>query len=281
MSSRLAGQPDVVLLVDANARLGSAVSGSVGDGGLCQQEDISGSMFHRTLVELSLCVPATFGPPDPSAFTWVANGGATHRIDYVAVPCSWGCGPRECSRHTVAPRVGRDAAASCSVSIVDAAGDWEDHFLVALRAPLLIRWAPRGSSGNRKALIVPPSRILSAVPSLSAPCGTSRRPLGPCLLTIMSVLRLVQFVRPPGLLLALLPDARAGNTLMLKLGLLFVIGGLSKRGAVRGVFLPPPGASSLAAHLTPSGFTWASSRGVCPLGEPCLCRTCYLCCPPC
>ena len=36
-------------------------------------------------------------------------------------------------------------ADSCSVVVVDSAGDWEDHFLVALRAPLVIRWAPRGT----------------------------------------------------------------------------------------------------------------------------------------
>ena len=96
LSRRLAGQPDVVLLVDADARLGSSVSAAVGSGGMCQQEDLSGAMFHRTLVELGLCVPATFGPLDESAFTWVANGGASHRIDYVAVPGTWDCGAREC-----------------------------------------------------------------------------------------------------------------------------------------------------------------------------------------
>ena len=31
------------------------------------------------------------------------------------------------------------------VHAVDSAGDWEDHYLVALRAPLVIRWAPRGT----------------------------------------------------------------------------------------------------------------------------------------
>ena len=41
LSRRLPGQPDVVLLVDANARLGSSVSESVGGGGLCQQEDLT------------------------------------------------------------------------------------------------------------------------------------------------------------------------------------------------------------------------------------------------
>ena len=145
LSRRFSGQPDVVLLVDANARLGSSVSKSVGGGGRCQQEDLSGSMFHRTLVELGLCVPATFGPVDSSAFTWVANGGSTHRIDYAAVPCTWDCGPRECSCHSIAPREARDPAISCSLHVVDSAGGWEDHFLVALRVSLAIRWARRGT----------------------------------------------------------------------------------------------------------------------------------------
>ena len=37
----------------------------------------------------------------------------------------------------VAPREARDVADSRSVHVVDSAGDWEDHFLVALRAPLV------------------------------------------------------------------------------------------------------------------------------------------------
>ena len=145
LSCRLAGQPDIVLLVDANARLGSSVSDAVGCGGMCQQEDTSGALFHRTLVELGLCVPATFGPVDATAFTWVANGGATHRIDYIAVPGAWDLGARECSCHCVAPRESRVPAGADAVHVVDSVGDWEDHFLVELRAPLVIRWAPRGT----------------------------------------------------------------------------------------------------------------------------------------
>ena len=145
LSCRLAGQPDLVLLVDANARLGSSVSASVGAGGLCQREDSSGAFFHRSLVELGLCVPATFGPLDTTAFTWVANGGATHRIDYVAVPVAWDLCARECNSHCVAPRESRAHAGDSAVHVVDSAGDWEDHFLVELRVPLAIRWAPRGT----------------------------------------------------------------------------------------------------------------------------------------
>ena len=144
LSCRLAGQPDVVMPVDANARLGSCVSKSVGSGGFCQQEDHSGFLFHRTLVELGLRVPATFGAVGPSAFTWVANGGSTHRIDYVAVPLAWDCDHGACSRHCAAPWEARDDA-PCSLHVVGSAGDWEDHFLVVLRVSLAIRWAPRGA----------------------------------------------------------------------------------------------------------------------------------------
>ena len=102
-----AGQADVALLVDASARLGSSVSRFVGSGGFCQQEDHSGFLFHRTLVELGLRVPATFGAVDTTAFTWVANGGSSHRIDYVAVPFTWACDHRTCSRHaTYCPQGG-------------------------------------------------------------------------------------------------------------------------------------------------------------------------------
>ena len=45
----------------------------------------------------------------------------------------------------VALREARDIDGSCSVHVVDSAGDWEDHFLVALHAPLVIRWALRST----------------------------------------------------------------------------------------------------------------------------------------
>ena len=89
----------------------------------------------RTLLELRLCAPATFGPLDSSAFAWVANGGGVHRIDYVAVPGGWGCDARQCDRFEVVPRRATPHEPGCSVHVVDAAGDWEDHFLVALIAP--------------------------------------------------------------------------------------------------------------------------------------------------
>ena len=175
LSFRLAGQTDVVLLVDANARVGSSVSKSVGCGGFCQQEDHGGFLFHRTLVALGLRVPATFGAVDSTAFTWVANGGSAHRIDYVAVPFAWGCDHGTCSRHSVALREVRDVSPS-SLHVVDSAADWEDYFLVALRVRLAVRWAPRGAQwkveGVDRAALKDPaccSRFKEALKSIKPP----------------------------------------------------------------------------------------------------------------
>ena len=55
LAHRLSGQSDVVLLVDANARVGSRVSRCVGPGGFSQCEDDNGTFFHRTLAGLGLC----------------------------------------------------------------------------------------------------------------------------------------------------------------------------------------------------------------------------------
>ena len=86
----LAGQPDLVLMVDANGRLGSVCSEAVGQGGFRQEEDASGALFHRSLLELGLRATSTWGPPDPAGFTWVAPRGQRHRIDFIATPLQWG-----------------------------------------------------------------------------------------------------------------------------------------------------------------------------------------------
>ena len=145
LSDRLAGQPDTVLLVDANGRIGSEVSAAVGPGGFRQVEDSGGALFHRTLLELGLCVPATFAGADSSAFTWVSNGGHPHRIDFVAVPVEWGREGLGAARHEVGRRVVAAPAAprECGVVAVDAASDWEDHFLVTLTVPLVARAGTR------------------------------------------------------------------------------------------------------------------------------------------
>ena len=179
LSRRLSGQPDLVLLVDANGRLGSSTSAAVGNGGFCQDEDSNGGLLHRSLLELGLCVPATFGPLDASAFTWVSNGGCVHRIDYVAVPSDWGYDSRQCARADVAPRRAIPLASdanlpedfshadghSCDVQVVDSAGDWEDHSLVSLTAHFVVKLAPQSTrwrvGGVDRAALIDPVRCAS------------------------------------------------------------------------------------------------------------------------
>ena len=86
----LPGTP-LILMGDANGRLGSRTSAAVGD---CEpeQEDDNGTELHKILVEYALWAPATFaacwaGGP---AATWVPPGGGRgHRIDFIALPAAW------------------------------------------------------------------------------------------------------------------------------------------------------------------------------------------------
>jgi len=75
---------EVLLLIDANARVGSVTSDSIGPGGFPQQQDDNGELFHQLLSESSLLLPATFCEIDPSHAT-----RAGHRTDFVATPFSW------------------------------------------------------------------------------------------------------------------------------------------------------------------------------------------------
>ena len=80
---------DVILLTDANARLGSLPSASVGDH--CPEEETaSGRALHTFVVDHHLWLPATFdachiGP----SHTWWTPGEQGHRLDYVGVPLHW------------------------------------------------------------------------------------------------------------------------------------------------------------------------------------------------
>ena len=94
----------------------------------------------------------------------------------------------------VAPRGARDSADSCSVHVVDSAGDWEDHFLVALRAPLALRSTQWRVEGVDRAALKDPVCCCKFKSAL----GAINRPLGPCLLMSMGGMLLVLCVRPPG-----------------------------------------------------------------------------------
>ena len=120
LARALQPHPDLLLMIDANGRLGTVVSEAVGPGGYAQDEDSNGSLFHHALQQLQLFAPATFCDFNRTDYTWISEPGALHRIDYVAVPRDW-------------------TAATPGESepfLPDAAGNESDHIpvLVRLRA---------------------------------------------------------------------------------------------------------------------------------------------------
>ena len=67
------GQKNVILLIDANAHLGSEVSEHVGSGGYAELQNLNGASFHDVLRALHLCVPETFEVHDPQKYTWTCH----------------------------------------------------------------------------------------------------------------------------------------------------------------------------------------------------------------
>ena len=79
----------LILLIDANGRLGAHESASVGAAG-AEPENFNGRHLHELLRDLQLCLPSTFDAvADPPHSTWVSPRGTTSRIDFVAVPRVW------------------------------------------------------------------------------------------------------------------------------------------------------------------------------------------------
>ena len=81
----------LVVLYDANARVGSVASLAVGDQA-ADWEDTAGAEFHAMLVEWDYCLPATLPGPhnDPAkpSVTWCSRT-RWHRLDFVAVLRDW------------------------------------------------------------------------------------------------------------------------------------------------------------------------------------------------
>ncbi|CAE7247533.1 impdh [Symbiodinium sp. CCMP2592] len=84
----------VILLVDANAQVGSVVSDSIG----CHAgsvENSSGALFRDWATEVDFFVPSTHFDsagdcvPSASEGTWVSPSGCECRLDYIAFPMSW------------------------------------------------------------------------------------------------------------------------------------------------------------------------------------------------
>ncbi|CAE7848430.1 unnamed protein product [Symbiodinium sp. KB8] len=87
--SRCSRDAEVILLADANARVGGLTSDSVGPHG-AEEESKTAPEFHQFLAETSLQLPSTFaGCHQGICHTWTSPMGIRHRIDYIAVPFSW------------------------------------------------------------------------------------------------------------------------------------------------------------------------------------------------
>lgn len=123
------GEP-LVILTDANARVGSASSPSVG-AAHADDEGQAGVCFHALLREQDLFLPHTFEeylpPPPRDHGTWRNSIGQWRRIDYVALPLAWRASTR---------------AASVDLGVHLAIGTKEDHRPVSADVGLRLRSAP-------------------------------------------------------------------------------------------------------------------------------------------
>ena len=121
--SRCSQDADIILLADANARLGGLVSDSVGPHG-AEEESKTASDFHQFLAETTLQLPSTFvGCHSGICHTWTSPTGLRHRIDYIAVPITW---PLSCIQTHV-------------WDTFEALQLRDDHFPLVLRAALACR----------------------------------------------------------------------------------------------------------------------------------------------
>ena len=81
---------EVIVLADANARVGSVPSEHVGTHD-AETENHSGRAFHQFLAAIGLWLPATFPACHVGrSTTWTSpTGQESARIDYVGVPVTW------------------------------------------------------------------------------------------------------------------------------------------------------------------------------------------------
>ncbi|CAE7337947.1 CFDP2 [Symbiodinium sp. CCMP2592] len=86
---RLPKDVPILLLADANSRLGSLESEAVGSHH-AETETPAAAHFHSFLLRNGLWLPATFPEAHNGAsWTWQSPHGDQHRIDYVGIPQSW------------------------------------------------------------------------------------------------------------------------------------------------------------------------------------------------
>eukprot|EP00438_Fugacium_kawagutii_P010934 Skav210628 [mRNA] locus=scaffold1063:41778:47899:+ [translate_table: standard] len=111
-----------IVCVDANSKVGSLQSLSVGDFG-AEEENLAGRCFHQWLCEQQLVLPQTFpGISHGPATTWMHSSGSESRLDYVALDSRLANATEEACRSQL----------DLSISSVD-------HFAVQLQLRLGLR----------------------------------------------------------------------------------------------------------------------------------------------
>ena len=110
-----------IFLLDANCRLGSVVSESVGDW-QADDEDDGGALFHSLLLRLQVWLPSTFASSmsGPGGTFLQKMSGELQRCDFVGVPFSW---------HAAAARI--DACITSGHAV-------PDHFAAVVRCRLAL-----------------------------------------------------------------------------------------------------------------------------------------------
>ncbi len=79
----------VVLLIDANTKLGSVRSTAIGERAP-DHENEAGEALHQIMLDFDLAAPSTFHEYHRGQdYTWTGGPGFTTRIDFVIVPRSW------------------------------------------------------------------------------------------------------------------------------------------------------------------------------------------------
>jgi len=127
----------LIALLDANARLGSVISDSVGGVGEETQCE-RGALLHDWMVEYGMCAPATFNEAhNGNQATWhppTKTARAT-RNDYALTPIQW-----------------KGYLMGTSTLMVESLGDSLDHEAAAFRVAFSSREKRRGLAGPQKAV---------------------------------------------------------------------------------------------------------------------------------
>ena len=78
----------LILLLDANARLGKPTSSGIGSVN-ADPANANGACLSRLVEDFGLCLPATFPCHSGPSATWLSPVGTEARIDFIAIPRDW------------------------------------------------------------------------------------------------------------------------------------------------------------------------------------------------